>query len=197
MTRSHQRTDDPHTLAETTGRRGMTSRAPRGEAPQEFVAALNRSGLHDALGYLNARVRFRFTGVYRFEPLVLVNECLYDRENPALDQSGAILQLPDTYCAIARVIGDVFATENAPADPRLEGHSARHTVISYTGIPIRVQSGRIAGMLCHYDLRPRLLPREELGILQCAALYLAFWLGPSLSVARRAKKIRRQPGGLR
>ncbi len=180
-----QPTNSPEAFPRAGGRRDITARASGANVVAELGAVLDGSGLHAGLGYLNGRARFRFTGVYRFEPTVLVNECLYDRENPLLDQSGTILQLPDTYCEIARAIGDVFATENAPVDPRLEGHSARHTVISYTGMPIRLPSGLIAGVLCHYDLRPRLLPPQELGILRSAADYLARWLGPSLCAARR------------
>ena len=170
----------------TESRRDSAARAPVAKVLAEFGSVLECSGLHKALGYLNARVRFRFTGVYRFEPTTLVNECLWDRENPSLDQCGTVLPLPDTYCVIARTLGKAFQTENAPEDPRLEGHSARHTVISYNGMPIRMLDGLIAGVLCHYDLRPRILPEDELQVLECAAARIAVWSGPSLSAAARS-----------
>lgn len=190
ITRTDQRTNALEAFPRAARRRETSARDSGAYVPGEFATVLDRSGLHAGLGYLNGRVRFRFTGVYRFEPSALVNACLYDRENPWLDQCGTVLRLPDTYCVIARALGDVFATENAPEDPRLEGHSARNTVISYTGIPIRLPSGRVAGVLCHYDLRPRLLPKPELGILRSAADYLARWLDPSLAVAARPRQSR-------
>lgn len=188
MSRNDQQANALEAFPRVARRRETSARDSGAHVPAEFATVLDRSGLHAGLGYLNGRVRFRFTGVYRFEPSVLVNACLYDRENPLLDQCGTVLRLPDTYCVIARALGDVFATQNAPEDPRLEGHSARHTVISYTGIPVRLPTGRVAGVLCHYDLRPRLLPPEELGVLRSAADYLARWLGPSLSVAARPSR---------
>jgi len=184
MTRTNQRNAAPQRFLRNENRRDSTAAAPE-NVLAEFVAVLESRGLHKALGYLNGRVRFRFTGVYRFETTTLVNECLYDRENPSLDQCGTVLQLPDTYCAIARATGRVFRTEDATEDPRLEGHSARHTVISYNGMPIRMPDGLIAGVLCHYDLRPRILSDEELEILEGAAARIAFWSGPSLYAAVR------------
>lgn len=142
-------------------------------ARSEFVAVLERSGLHDALGYLNGRARFRFTGLYRSEASVLVNESLYDRENPSLIQGGEIHQLRDTYCSIVLATRDVFVTDDSLVDPRLEQSQVRRTVISYCGVPIRTPNGRVAGVLCHYDLRPRLLPAGELVILTSVTPYLA------------------------
>ncbi|MEP6905988.1 MAG: GAF domain-containing protein [Gemmatimonadales bacterium] len=187
MTRTNRLKAQPQQFLRAEPRRDSTA-APSASVLGEFAAMLECSGLHKALGYLNGRIRFRFTGVYRFEATTLVNECLYDRENPSLDQSGTVLQLPDTYCAIARVTGRVFRTEDSTADPRLEGHSARHTVISYNGMPIRMEDGLIAGVLCHYDLRPRILPDEELEILEGAAARIALWSGPALSVAVKQER---------
>ena len=49
---------------------------------------LHGRGLHAALGYLNERTRYRFTGLYRADPPLLRNIGLFDRENPDIDASG-------------------------------------------------------------------------------------------------------------
>ena len=176
MTPIQQRTTTPQRPTTQEGRPDLTSNASGANPTSEFFSLLARSGLHDALGYLNGRTRFRFTGVYRCEPPVLVIESLYDRENPSLEQCGGVRQLDGTFCSIVLATGEVFATGNAPADPRLEGYSARREIISYSGAPIRMPSGRIAGVLCHYDLRLRLLPQGELEVLESVTPYLAHYL---------------------
>ena len=76
-----------------------------------FIELLRRDGLHAALGFLNGRVRYRFTGVYRFDPPVLRNVDLYDRENPSLTFSGCELVLRDSYCGIVQLSERPFVTE--------------------------------------------------------------------------------------
>ena len=124
------------------------------------------------LARLNSRTRFRFTGLYRVAPPYLRNLYLYDRENPNLNVSGEISRLDETYCAIVCAVGHLFATVNSDNDVRLATHAARERVISYCGVPIRRESGVIWGTLCHYDVRPRLLPRFETEVLQQVALML-------------------------
>lgn len=68
------------------------------------------SGLHQVLGFLNARTRYRFTGVYHVEPPLLRNVHLFDRENPTLDCSGAVTPLDETYCSITSSRSAPFAT---------------------------------------------------------------------------------------
>ncbi len=176
MSPIRERTTTSQRTPKEGGRPDPTSSSSGANPTSEFAATLDRSGLHAALGYLNRRTRFRFTGVYRCEPPVLIIESLYDRENPSLEQCGGVRQLEGTFCSIVFATGDVFATGNAPLDPRLEGFSARREIISYSGAPIRMQSGRIAGVLCHYDLRLRLLWEGELRILESVTPYLARYL---------------------
>ncbi|MEO7455877.1 MAG: GAF domain-containing protein, partial [Gemmatimonadaceae bacterium] len=54
-------------------------------------------------------------------------------------------------------------------DSRLTSHSARDSIISYVGVPLRLASGCTWGTLCHYDLRPRLLSPSETAILESVA----------------------------
>lgn len=145
--------------------------APRADA--EILARVERllrgSGPRAALEYLNQRTRFRFTGIYQADPPVLRNLILVDRENPSLDASGAVCPLDETYCAITCAREALFRTIDAPNDPRLVSHPARDSVISYAGVPLRLADGRAWGTLCHFDLRPRLLPAAELRLLEAVA----------------------------
>ena len=135
----------------------------------EFRTARQLAGMRGALALLNARTRFRFTGVYRLEPPMLRNVHLYDRENPSLNVSGDINTLRETYCSIVAASSAPFDTADATVDSRLADHPARATVVSYLGVPIRSAEGRVWGTLCHFDARRRLIPLEEVPVLEWVA----------------------------
>ena len=142
---------------------------------KEFTSTLSSVGIHAALGYLNSRTRFRFTGIYRPEPPLLRNLHLFDRENPTLNVCGGVSSLDDTYCAIACATNAAFSTTNAGRDPRLRSHAARDAVLSYAGAPVR-HNGSVTATLCHFDVRPRLIPAGELQVLELIAPTLGEWL---------------------
>ena len=142
----------------------------------QCAAELQRSGVLAALAFLNERTRFRYTGVYHADPPLLRNVQLFDRENPRLNVSGDVAQLDETYCGITRTTNAPFATSNALHDARLRTHAARESVISYSGVPIRLDNRGPWGSLCHFDVRPRLLSPAELHILEAAAPLFARWL---------------------
>jgi GAF domain-containing protein len=127
---------------------------------------LSKAGPIAALHFLNARTRFRFTGVYVADPPLLRNVYLYDRENPALNVSGSVARLDETFCAIVLSSGRPFSTADATTDARTATHATRERVLSYYGVPIRGDDGRTWGSLCHFDVRPRLLPPWEMGVLE-------------------------------
>jgi GAF domain-containing protein len=143
---------------------------------REVSARLDRDGALAALAWLNARTRFRFTGLYRADPPILRNLFLVDRENPTLNLSGAVCPLEQTYCAITYARDASFTTGDARRDPGLAAHPARRSIISYAGVPLRLAEGGTWGTLCHYDLRPRLLPPTELAHLDAVAPIFAAWL---------------------
>jgi GAF domain-containing protein len=138
-----------------------------------LATALQLGGVPAVLAELNARTRYRFTGVYRADPPFLRNVHLHDRENPTLRLAGDINTLNETYCAITAASCAPFATDDAGADPRLATHAARCSVLSYLGVPIRSPDGRPWGTLCHFDVRPRVAPRGEVPVLEWAASVLA------------------------
>jgi len=116
----------------------------------ELRPMLERYGVSAVLALLNARTRYRFTGVYRMEPPLLRNVHLYDRENPSLDGSGG-------------------------SDPLV----APDAMLSSLGVPIRGADGRVSGTLCHFDSRPRLVPAgEELVLARVATAFAAQLLVP-------------------
>ena len=137
--------------------------------------ALEDDGICAALGLLNARTRFRYTGLYRADPPLLRNLELFDRENPTLRQVDELRPIDDTYCSIVCATEAPFNTANAPLDERLGAHPARDSVISYAGVPLRLPSGRAWGVLCHFDRRPRLLPPAELAALAAVSPVLLRW----------------------
>ena len=143
---------------------------------REVRARLRDHGALATLCWLNARTRFRFTGLYHAEPPLLRNLYLVDRENPSLNVSGEICPLDDTYCAITCAQDADFTTSDARRDARLVEHPARRSVISYAGVPVRLSGGASWGTLCHYDLRPRLLPPTELVHLDAVASVFGDWL---------------------
>lgn len=139
------------------------------DVARHCAALLTTSGPLAALRFLNGRTRFRFTGVYCAEPPLLRNVHLFDRENPSLNVSGAVTVLADTYCAIVCGEDRPFLTTDAKRDTRVTMHAARESVLSYCGVPIRLESGRVWGTLCHYDVRPRFLATSELAMLTVVA----------------------------
>jgi GAF domain-containing protein len=152
---------------------GSRRRDSLSDVDTEWADVLARGGVVAVLRRLNERTRFRFTGVYRVEPPFLHNLYLFDRENPTVNVLGDVSRLDETYCAIVYDDGGPFETSDAPADERLRSHAARERVQSYCGVPIRHPSGLVCGTLCHYDVRPRLISRAELELLEQVASLLA------------------------
>jgi GAF domain-containing protein len=156
-------------------RAGSTSEWPAAAIVHAVEEALERDDIGAAIALLNARTRFRHTAVYRADPPHLHNIYLYDRENPTLNLSGATSPLEETYCSFVCTLGTPFVTPDAAADDRLVAHAARARVISYCGVPLRLANGRTWGTLCHFDVRPRLLPPMELEMLARVAPVIARW----------------------
>ena len=132
----------------------------------EFSRRLAHKGLHDALGYLNARTRHRFTGVYRFAPPVLKNVSLFDRENPQV-RSAMDALLRDTYCSHIADTGEEFGMDDGR--DALSDIGTPRSVLAYHGVPLRDERDVCVGSLCHWDVRPRLVPDGEWAVLYAVA----------------------------
>ncbi|HEX2718725.1 MAG TPA: GAF domain-containing protein [Gemmatimonadaceae bacterium] len=166
----------PHESARDGPSAARRARQPR-SAAAELSAQLAAGNLQGALALLNARTRFRFTGVYAVEGKVLRNVELYDRENPTLTVGGGVCPIDESYCSFIAATGCAFATGDSRADDRLFAHAKRDSVLSYAGVPIRLASGCVVGTLCHYDGRPRFVTSDELGLLEEIAPAFAASLG--------------------
>lgn len=138
----------------------------------EFTVLLEHEGLHRALAFLNGRTRHRYTGLYRFEPPMLRSVCLFDRENPSL-HIGGDSPMQETYCSIVGQLERSFSTSDAAVDKRLATHPARTSIQAYCGSPIVNDGGTCIGSLCHFDVRPRLVPANEIPVLEVIARLLA------------------------
>lgn len=132
---------------------------------------LSEQGTLGALRYLNSRTRHRYTGTYLFDPPLLRNHCLFDRENPDVSAVDDLL-LSDSYCGKVAE-GDPFTTEDSMMDQRLAGHPKRTLVVAYHGFALCDETGRCFGSLCHWDVRPRLIAAAELPVLHAAAPVVA------------------------
>lgn len=167
----------------STARRESSERSDPAMNPEAVAAimsgcenSLREAGIIGALRFLNGRTRYRYTGLYHVEPPFLRNVQLFDRENPALNVSGELKPLHETYCAIVRDTNDTVLIADALADARFVAHPARESVLSYCGVAIRTEDGQPCGSLCHFDVRPRLLSVQESHVLEGAAPLFARWL---------------------
>ncbi len=143
---------------------------------QRFSEILSGQGVHEALRFLNGRTPHRFTGLYRFDGDTLRNVHLVDvYERGTL--KGDDPPMAETYCSIVGRTEQPFAVDDTRADPRLDGHPARETVISYCGVLMRDTEGRPYGTLCHFDLQPCDVPRAELPLMERASPMLFAMLG--------------------
>lgn len=142
------------------------------QALAEFRALLETGGLREALGFLNARTRHRYTGLYRFDPPMLRGVCVFDRENPTLNVGGD-MPMRETYCSLVGQTQEAVVIRDAARDPRLRTHPARDVYLAYCGVPVALADGRCVGTLCHFDVRPRITPAAAIALLEQAAGYLA------------------------
>ncbi|GAC1647027.1 MAG: hypothetical protein NVS4B3_00430 [Gemmatimonadaceae bacterium] len=136
----------------------------------ELNTLLRKIGIHAALGFLNARTRFRFTGISERNPSQLQNVRHYDRENPTLNMSGGLRPTDGAF-------EQVTCGSDTPGGPsrRLRLRYAGEGMLSCVAVPIRLPNGRTWGTLCHCDLRPRLIMPEELAVLDAIMPIFAAW----------------------
>ena len=137
-----------------------------------FAAHLEADGLHTALGYLNSRTRFRYTGAYRFAPPLLCSIEIYDRENPTLALCAEV-EMQTTYCSNDALRHEALADDDAEHDPRVDTHPARERFAAYCGVPLRGGAGEPFGTLCHYDPRPRIGSSDQIRLLERVAPLVA------------------------
>jgi GAF domain-containing protein len=103
--------------------------------------------------WLNSRVPYRYSAVFRFEGDTLHSICLIDKEDTTV--SGCTDQpISDSYCTYIRQSLESFGVEDSQADGRVEGHPKQRVFQSYYGVPLFTDEGHIVGTLCHFDDAP-------------------------------------------
>ena len=132
-----------------------------------FVSALNAQGASAALGYLNAGVPHRFSAIYRLFDDRFQNVLLLDKQGEPTPAFLDAIPFEVSFCQF--VLGDgFFSTDDSAADRRLDGHPYQGVMNSYCGVPIVSDAGDLIGTLCHFDLMPQSVLKEEFGLLQKA-----------------------------
>jgi CheY-like chemotaxis protein len=168
---------------------GLVSERPAAAAEPSHVEVFNsllearatRRDLRGVLALLNATGPFRFTAILRFEDdEQLTSLWTYDRENPAADEFPIDATVQSSYCSRVRDSLAPFQLTDASSDPRVAEHPARHSVLSYCGVPLQRPDGSFFGTLCQFDLAPRFFQETTLIRLQEAAKLLQRQL-PELS----------------
>jgi hypothetical protein len=156
----------------------MVNRAEDLQGIQEFEQRLQTAGVRGALRFLNGRTRYRFTGIYRFDGQEVQCVALFDRENPRV-RTRARLTGRDGQSAVADHGAPFFEKELASGRAAADKHSARASLISYQSVPLRDESNGFFGLLCHWDVWPRLVPDGEIEFLSAVAPMIATAVRPT------------------
>ena len=142
------------------------------------LAALRRildtGGLAAGLQFLNARVDYRCSAIYRLDKLTMQNVVTYDRTG-AVSNALVAVPLTDSFCQ--HVIRDgSFATQDSGQDPRLDDNPYQGVVVSYYGLPLMRTPDEIFGTFCHFDYVERSVPDGEIAFLEKVARLLPAYL---------------------
>jgi len=140
----------------------------------QFRSALTAGGLHAALGYLNARTSYRYSGIYRLDGQTLRCMALYDRQGENPDFLAEV-PLGESFCQFV-LREQRFETQDSAQDRRLDGHPHQGVMRSYFGLPLSRQPGTIYGTLCHFDLAPMVIADSEIALLEAVSPLLLLHL---------------------
>jgi len=159
---------------------GVFGRLPK--APAEIAdvlplaeRALVERGLPGVLEFLNQRIPYRFTALYRLEPgHVLHNVAVFDKHNHLDPLALRVVPLKESFCQFVLRDG-VFLTETSGSDPRLAGHPYAGVVRSYVGVPVE-KGDELRGSLCHFDIEDQRLPDHEYLLMSAVAFLLPRFL---------------------
>ncbi len=138
----------------------------------DFSSILADAGLSKAISYLNSLTPFRFTGIYRFDGLDIVNVLLFDREGDPAPE-GTRSRVADTYCLWIQETLSVVRMSNSMSDPRARDHAKREDVRSYCGGPIIDDAGNLFGTICHFDYVAHPISNAAMPTLAAVAPLLA------------------------
>jgi CheY-like chemotaxis protein len=135
---------------------------------RDFQAVLSGQGVREALGFLNRRAGYRFTGIYEFDGATRRSLGLFDRLDPKMLR-GQPAPLLETLCSILETTRQPLVVEDATTDPRTAEHRLQGGVKSYCGVMLRRLDGTPFGSICHFDVVPLPVPAGTLEMLLHAA----------------------------
>jgi hypothetical protein len=151
-------------------------------SPDDALASLlearaRTSDIRSVVTLLNSTAPFRFTSVLRFEPSgELRSIWTYDRANPELNSFPEDATQSSSYCARVRDSGEPFQMPDAALEPSVASHPARHSVLSYCGVPLYRADGTFYGTLCSYDVVPRFFQERSVKrLIDASGLLQKHW----------------------
>jgi hypothetical protein len=137
----------------------------------DLLVAVRIGGIHAALAYLNARTRYRFTGIYpspsRGASSPSCRAHLYDREAPSIACEDH-LDLRRVSMVVAHLYDSDTETSADDADC--------FCAPSCVGARLIGADGAVRGTLCHFDHRLRTGSNSEEAVLQFLGARAARWL---------------------
>lgn len=131
-----------------------------------------KQDMRGLLQLLNATGPFRYTSILRIDGDQLSSVWTFDREAPDADSFPVDKAVGESYCALVLQADAPVSIPDATADSSLGAHPARHTVLSYCGVPLRRDDASFFGTLCHFDVAPRLFAESTVKRLEETALLL-------------------------
>ena len=146
-----------------------------GSALANFHGVLVKHGLQVGLEFLNQRVPYRYTSVYRIQHGQLHRVAFIDKHG----SSGAALAhavLKDSFCDIAVQEGTLVVATDVKTDKRFQALPNPALLGSYVGLPLASQRGELFGTFCHADEHSYPLSDVEFVFLGEAAKVLEAYL---------------------
>jgi CheY-like chemotaxis protein len=151
----------------------VTDARPRSEVLGGFLKArAERKDMRGLLQLLNATGPFRFTSILRFDGENLASVWTFDREAPDADSFPIDKTVAQSYCSLVRESDATVSIPDVALVPSLQQHPARHSVLSYCGVPLRREDASLYGTLCHFDVAPRLFADSTVKRLEETAVLL-------------------------
>lgn len=142
---------------------------------------LKKEGLKAAVKYLNSRVSYRFTTVYRLENAIFHVVVTVDKLDEQLLIASSSTPFSESLCRFPVLYG-TFSTSDTASDPRLKGQSYMTEVGSYSGVQLRLANGELYGTFCHFDFAKQSISHFEYQFLQLATQLITRHLQEHASV---------------
>lgn len=143
-----------------------------------FHALLETRGTQAALVWLNAGVPHRYSAIYCLKNDLFVPTFVHDKLGERIPPLLRLVPFEASFCQIVLRDGQLM-TNDSTADSRLDASPYQGVVISYHGVAIADDAGRLHGSLCHFDMTGQALTDSEYTLLQGAAKLMHRYLSPS------------------